>query len=49
MTKIHIVQEIKQEVQKQNLTIEDFAKNLHLASQRLKIFLIRQVLKQTCC
>ena len=31
MTKIRIGQEIKQEVQKQDLTIEDFAKNLHLA------------------
>ena len=41
MTKIHIGQEIKQEVQKQNLTIEDFAKNLHLASSEIEnIFLI---------
>lgn len=46
MTKIHIGQEIKQEVQKQDLTIEDFAKNLHLASSEIEIFLIRQVLKQ---
>ena len=36
MTKIHIGQEIKQEVQKQNLTIEDFAKNLHLASSEIE-------------
>lgn len=49
MTKIHIGQEIKQEVQKQGLTIEDFAKNLHLASSEIEDILIRQVLKQTCC
>ena len=36
MTKIHIGQEIKQEVQKQDLTIEDFAKNLHLASSEIE-------------
>lgn len=36
MTKIHIGQEIKQEVQKQDLTIEDFAKDLHLASSEIK-------------
>lgn len=36
MTKIHIGQEIKQEVQKQGLTIEDFAKNLHLASSEIE-------------
>ena len=29
MTKIHIGQEIKQEDQKQDLTIEDFANNMH--------------------
>ena len=36
MTKIRIGQEIKQEVQKQDLTIEDFAKNLHLASSEIE-------------
>ena len=36
MTKIHIGQEIKQEVQKQDLTIEDFANNLHLASSEIE-------------
>ena len=43
MTKIHIGQEIKQEVQKQDLTIEDFANNLHLASSEIEnknIFII---------
>ena len=36
MTKIRIGQEIKQEVQKQDLTIEDFAKNLDLASSEIE-------------
>lgn len=39
MEKILIGQEIKQEVQKQDLSVEDFAKNLHIASSEVeKIF-----------
>lgn len=39
MEMIHIGQEIKQEVQKQDLSVEDFAKNLHIASSEVeKIF-----------